>query len=51
MLLIDDVRYEEWTPASEDEFEQAVKEHAKDNDNWPGKKAKLIACLSSLNGR
>lgn len=30
MLLIDGVKYEEWTPASEGEFEQVVKEHAKD---------------------
>ena len=30
MLLIDGVRYEEWTPATEDEFERVVKEHAKD---------------------
>ena len=30
MLLIDSVRYEVWTPASEDDFEQVVKEHAKD---------------------
>jgi len=30
MLLIDGVKYEKWTPASEDEFEQLVKEHAKD---------------------
>ncbi len=30
MLLIDGVKYEEWTPATEDEFEQIVKEHAKD---------------------
>ncbi len=30
MLLIDGVKYEEWTPASEDEFEQVVKEHSKD---------------------
>jgi len=30
MLLIDDVRYEEWTPASEDEFEQIVEEHARE---------------------
>ena len=30
MLLIDGVKYEEWVPPSEDEFEQVVKEHAKD---------------------
>jgi hypothetical protein len=30
MLLIDGIKYEEWTPATEDEFEQVVKEHAKD---------------------
>ena len=30
MLLIDGVNYHEWTPRSEDEFEQIVKEHAKD---------------------
>ncbi len=30
MLLIDGVRYEVWTPASEDEFEQIFKEHAED---------------------
>jgi len=30
MLLIDGVKYEEWTPTREDEFEQIVKEHAKD---------------------
>jgi predicted small metal-binding protein len=30
MLLIDGVNYHEWTPRSEDEFEQTVKEHAKD---------------------
>jgi hypothetical protein len=29
-LLIDGVKYEEWTPASEDEFERMGKEHAKD---------------------
>jgi len=28
MLLIDGVRYEEWTPSTEDEFERLVKEHA-----------------------
>jgi len=30
MLLIDGVKYEEWTPPSEDEFEQVVKKHAQD---------------------
>ncbi len=30
MLLIDGVKYEAWIPPSEDEFEQVVKEHAKD---------------------
>ncbi|MFC1989199.1 hypothetical protein ACFLVW_01340 [Chloroflexota bacterium] len=30
MLLIDGVKYELWTPPSEDEFEQVVKEHAQD---------------------
>ncbi len=30
MLLIDGVKYEKWTPPSEDEFEQVVKEHAQD---------------------
>jgi len=30
MLLIDGVTYEVWTPSNEDEFEQIVKEHAKD---------------------
>jgi hypothetical protein len=30
MLLIDGVRYEEWTPATEDGFEQVIKEHAND---------------------
>lgn len=30
ILLIDGVRYETWTPVNEDEFEQVVKEHAKD---------------------
>ena len=30
MLLIDGVKYEEWTPANEGEFEQIVKEHASD---------------------
>ena len=30
MLLIDGVRYEAWIPPNEDEFEQVVKEHAKD---------------------
>ncbi len=30
MLLIDGVKYEKWTPDSEDAFEQIVKEHAKD---------------------
>lgn len=30
MLLIDGVTYEVWTPANEDDFEQIVKEHAKD---------------------
>ncbi len=30
MLLIDGVEYELWTPSSEDEFEQVVKEHAQD---------------------
>lgn len=30
MLLIDGVKYEEWTPTGEDAFEQIVKEHAKD---------------------
>ncbi len=30
MLLIDGVRYELWTPSSEDEFERVVKEHVQD---------------------
>jgi hypothetical protein len=30
MLLIDGVKYVEWTPASEGEFERMVEEHAKD---------------------
>ena len=30
MLLIDGAKYEEWTPPSEDELEQMVKEHAQD---------------------
>ncbi len=30
MLLIDGVKYELWTPPSEDEFERVVKEHAQD---------------------
>jgi len=30
MLLIDGVKYVEWTPSNEDEFEQVIKEHAKD---------------------
>ncbi len=30
MLLIDGVKYELWTPPSEDEFERVVKEHARD---------------------
>lgn len=30
MLLIDGVKYEVWIPPNEDEFEQVVKEHAKD---------------------
>jgi len=30
MLLIDGVKYEEWTPATEDEFERVVEEHVKD---------------------
>lgn len=30
ILLIDGVRYEEWTPPTEDEFERIVKEHARD---------------------
>lgn len=30
MLLIDGVKYELWTPSTEDEFEQVVKEHAED---------------------
>jgi len=30
MLLIDGVKYELWTPTTEDEFEQMVKEHAQD---------------------
>ena len=30
MLLIDGVKYELWTPPSEDDFEQVVKEHAQD---------------------
>jgi hypothetical protein len=30
MLLIDGVKYEEWTPKTEDEFEHVVKEHAND---------------------
>jgi len=30
MLLIDGVKYVEWTPSNEDEFEKVVKEHAKD---------------------
>ena len=28
MLLIDGVKYELWTPSTEDELEQMVKEHA-----------------------
>ena len=30
MLLIDGVKYEEWVPQTEDEFEQVVKEHTQD---------------------
>jgi len=30
MLLIDGVKYEEWTPTSEDRFEELVKEHAQE---------------------
>jgi hypothetical protein len=30
MLVIDGVRYEEWTPPSEEEFERVVKEHAQE---------------------
>ena len=30
MLLIDGVKYQEWTPPNEDEFERVVKEHAQD---------------------
>ena len=30
MLLIDGVKYEEWTPPTEDEFEQVVKEHTQE---------------------
>jgi len=30
MLLIDGVKYELWTPLSEDEFERVVKEHTQD---------------------
>ena len=30
MLLIDGVRYEEWTPKSEEEFEQVVSEHTQE---------------------
>ena len=30
MLLIDGVKYEEWTPRDEEEFEKIVKEHAKE---------------------
>lgn len=30
MLIIDGVRYEEWIPSSEDEFEQVVKEHTQE---------------------
>lgn len=30
MLLIDGVKYVEWTPTSEGEFERMVEEHAKD---------------------
>ncbi len=30
MLLIDGVKYEEWTPPSEDDFEQVVKEHTQE---------------------
>jgi len=30
MLLIDGVKYELWTPKSEEEFEEIIKEHAKD---------------------
>jgi hypothetical protein len=30
ILLIDGVKYEEWTPKTEDDFEHLVKEHAKD---------------------
>lgn len=30
MLIIDGVKYQEWTPKSEEEFEEIIKEHAKD---------------------
>lgn len=30
MLIIDGVKYEEWIPKSEEEFEEIIKEHAKD---------------------
>lgn len=30
MLIVDGVKYQEWTPKSEEEFEEIIKEHAKD---------------------
>ena len=45
MLLIDGVKYHEWTPKSEEEFERIVNEHASemfgDNSKYIDKKLKL----------
>ncbi len=52
MLLIDGVKYELWTPPSEDEFEQVVKEHAQDifgkESIYLDRKQKLGHCQESV---
>lgn len=54
MLLIDGVRYELWTPPSEDEFERVVEEHAQEifgeNSIYLDKKQKLksLAGIGSI---
>ena len=51
MLLMDGVKYQEWTPSSEREFERIVSEHASEifgeNSIYIDRKLKLHLCQAS----
>ncbi|GAH07726.1 unnamed protein product, partial [marine sediment metagenome] len=50
MLLIDGVRYEEWTPPSEDDFERVVEKHAEEIFGKDAKYFDLKHRLASRSG-